>query len=108
MSASPRKRTKSRPCWYVRFVPQAVVSIRSKAALFDHRVGAGEERWWHVKTERLSCFQIDHQLVLGRRLHRQVGGLLALEDAVDVAGGAADLVRKIGPIGDQAAAGSEK
>src|SRR5712671_556546 len=37
----------------------------------------------------------------GRRLHRQVGWLLALEDAVDVAGGAVELVDPIRPISDQ-------
>ena len=36
-------------------------------------------------------------------LHRQVGGLLALEDAVDVAGRTPVLVDEIGSIGDQAA-----
>ena len=39
-----------------------------------------------VEAERLGGLEVDHQLVLGRRLHRQVGRLLALEDAVDVAG----------------------
>ena len=45
-----------------------------------------------VKAERLGGLEVDHQLVLGRRLHRQVGRLLALEDAIDVAGGASELV----------------
>src|SRR5262252_7423462 len=35
--------------------------------------------------ERLSSLEVDHQLVFGRRLYRQVGRLLAFEDAVDVA-----------------------
>ena len=48
-----------------------------------------------------------HQLVLGRRLHRQVGRLLALEDAIDVAGRAPVLVDEIRPVGDQAAGGDE-
>ena len=52
--------------------------------------------------------EIDHQLVLGRRLHRQVGWLLALEDAIDVAGRAPVLVDNIRPVGDQAAAGDEE
>ena len=39
-----------------------------------------------VEAERLGSLEVDDQLVLGRRLHRQVGWLLALEDAVDVAG----------------------
>ena len=60
-----------------------------------------------VEAERLGGLEVDHQLVLGRRLHRQVGRLLALEDAVDIAGRAPVLVDVIGPIGDQAA-GSER
>ena len=34
----------------------------------------------------LAVLRLIDELVLGRRLHRQVGRLLALEDAVDVAG----------------------
>ena len=62
----------------------------------------------HVEAERLGCLEIDHQLVLGRRLHRQVGGLLAPEDAIDVGGGAPVLVTQFRPIGDQAAFGDEE
>ena len=61
----------------------------------------------HVEAERLGGLEVDHQLVFGRRLHRQVGRLLALEDAVDVAGRAPILVDDIGPVGDQAAGGDE-
>ena len=46
-------------------------------------------------------------LILGRRLHRKVGRLLALEDAVDVAGRAPELVDLIRPIGDQATGSDE-
>src|SRR5262245_1933706 len=77
------------------------------ARLFDHLVGAGEERRWHVEAKRLGGFEVDDELVLGRRLHRQVGWLLALEDAVDVAGCLAELIDEIRPIRHQTA-GSDK
>jgi hypothetical protein len=60
--------------------------------LFDHLVGACEERGRHREAECLGCFEIDHQLVLSGRLHRQVGWLLALEDAIDIACRALELV----------------
>src|SRR6266705_7013474 len=50
----------------------------------DHLVGASDERCWHIEADCLGGSQVDHQLVLGRRLHRQVGRLLPLEDAIDV------------------------
>src|SRR5215831_8212790 len=52
----------------------------------DHLVGAGEHGWRNVEAERPGGLEVDHKLVLGGRLNRQVGGLLALEDAIDVAG----------------------
>src|SRR6266446_6346427 len=44
-----------------------------------------------------------HQLVLCRRLHRQVARLLTFEDAVNVTSRAAERIDVIRPIGDQAA-----
>jgi hypothetical protein len=53
----------------------------------DHLVGTGEQRVGHSEPKRVGSLEVDYQLVLGRRLHRQVGRLLALEDAVDLASG---------------------
>ena len=60
--------------------------MQQHCVLFDHLIGAGEQHWRHFKAECLRRLEIDRQVVLGGRLHRQVGRLLALEDAVDVAG----------------------
>ena len=68
------------------------------SALFDHLVGAGKQGWWHGKAKRLGGLETDHQLVLGRRLHRHIGWFLALEDAIDVTGCAPVLLDHIGAI----------
>jgi hypothetical protein len=70
--------------------------------LFDHLVGAGEHRCRHFEAEGFRGLEVDYQLVLGRRLHRQVGRLLALEDAIDIAGRALVLVDLIRPVGGEA------
>jgi hypothetical protein len=48
------------------------------------------------------------RLSTGRHLHRQVGGLLALQDAIDVAGRPPVLLDIVRPIGDEAAAATKK
>jgi hypothetical protein len=46
----------------------------------------GEHCRRNGEAERPRGLEIDRQLVLHRRLHGKIGRLLALEDAVDVAG----------------------
>jgi hypothetical protein len=55
--------------------------------------------------KRLGSLQVDHQLVLGWRLHRRVGWLLSLEDAIDVGDSTTVLINHARPTGDQAAGG---
>src|SRR6516162_3029679 len=94
------------------------VALEITYAQTRERFEAGQfDRAMYVMTipmanELLSILQtemkIDDQLIFGRRLHRQIGWLLALEDAIDVAGGSPVLVADIRPVGDQAATGDEE
>ena len=69
----------------------------------DHLVGAREQCRWHLQAQRLGSLEIDHQLILGRCLHRKIGRLLPLEDAVHVASSAALLIEVIGTIRNETA-----
>src|SRR5262245_4530766 len=101
MSALPPKADMCGAKWHVRFGPIADIRLVS----FDDLVGAAKHRRRQRKAEHLGRFEIDYQLVLGRRLYRQVGWLLALEDAIDVAGRLPVQIGETGSIGNQAAGG---
>ena len=79
-----------------------------RATSFDDLVGAGEHARRHFEAERFRSLEVDDQLILTRRLHRQIDRLLTFKDAVDVACRAPMLVEEIGPIGDQTAGSGVK
>src|SRR5262245_53706176 len=70
---------------------------------FDHLVGAGEQGVWNGQSKSLGGLDVDHQLILGRGLHREVGRLLALEDAIDITGCTPGLIEEIGSKADETA-----
>src|SRR6516225_11342525 len=74
--------------------------------LLNHLVGAGAHRRRHGEAKRFGGLEIDYQFVLGWRLYWQVGRLLALEDAIDVASSTPKLVNEIRPIRNQSAGGN--
>jgi hypothetical protein len=76
--------------------------------LFDHLVGASEQRWRHVEPERPGGLEVDDEFVLGRRLHRQVGRLLAPKDAIDVTCREPGLLDLINAVGYEPAGGYEE
>src|ERR1700675_977514 len=82
-------------------------ALQQTSSLFDPLVGGLLEMDRHVEAQRLGGLEVDDKLIPRRRLHRHVGWLLALEDAIDVAGCAPVQVDPIRPIGEQAAGGDE-
>jgi hypothetical protein len=61
----------------------------------------------HGEPERFGRLEIDRQIGLGWRLHRQVGRPLALENTIDVNSSAPVLVDRIRPIRDEPAGTDE-
>ena len=100
MSALPPKADMCGAVAYVRFGPKADIRPHS----IDQFISAAEQRLRHGEAERLGGREVDHQFVLGRRLHWKVTRLLALEDAIDIASRPAELVEVIGTVGDEATA----
>src|SRR6516225_8912173 len=76
---------------------------RPSTRSFDHLVGAQQDRLRHRKAERLGGLEVHCHLELGRKLHREIAGLLAAQNAIDIRGGATKEVYLVGSVGEQAA-----
>jgi hypothetical protein len=62
---------------------ETITRATGRLASTKHVGGGGEQRIGHGEAYRFRDAEVDHQLVFGRSLHWQVGGLLTLEDATD-------------------------
>ena len=81
---------------------------RSKPLSFNDLVCTGEQSGWHVEAECLGGLEIDDQFELGRRLHRQVGGRLTAQDAVDIGRRLPILLGEVGGVGHETAGRHEE
>src|SRR5271165_38205 len=82
---SPMKRIR------IRYSVRALTWVRvltqtgpGRTALFDHFVGAHEQRGWYFDAERLCSLEIDDKLELGRCLHWKLARFGTLKDAIDI------------------------
>jgi hypothetical protein len=73
----------------------------TRGASLDHLVGAGEQHGRYVEAKRIRGFQVDHQFVLGRRLHREFAWTRAFEDTVNIGGRAPKHVGLFAAIGQE-------
>src|SRR6516225_6670625 len=74
---------------------------RHNQHLFDHLVGAQQNRWGYGKAERRGGLAVHEHLELGRQLHREIARLLAAQDAIDISGGAPKVVYLVDSVGEQ-------
>src|SRR5262249_44653375 len=88
-STKARTLVRTMPCSWVNMSPLAPLGRgQGEGSSLDHLVGAREHRPGDGKAERFRGLEIDHEVELRGLLHRQIGGLGALDDLVHVAGGA--------------------
>src|SRR5262245_60727223 len=89
MSAMPLTAAQKQTWPEVRVVP---MSNRSKPALYSITSSARASSVSGAsRPSAFAVFKLSHQLIFGRCLHRRVGGFLAFEDAVDIAGSPLEL-----------------
>ncbi len=93
----------SRRTYHAADRPGAVKPLIGSLLSLDHIVGPRQQRGWNDQVERLRGFQIDDQLEFGRRLHRQVGRLRALENPIDIGCRSPHLIGQVDAVTHQAA-----
>src|SRR5262249_46301107 len=92
--------------------PRSAISGREQTqqggSLFDHTVGAGEQRIGEGKTECLRGLEIDRHPELDWQLDWQVVWLGAFQDAIDIRRGAWVIIEHFVSVGQQATDFSEE
>src|SRR5262249_38164464 len=73
---------------------------QQNTVLFDHFISTSEQCRRHGETECFRRFEVNHQFVLGRRLDRKFGWLLAFKDPVQVGCSPSIWFDPVGTVGD--------
>src|SRR5436190_8590227 len=103
----------SRPSFFGSFMHAKALSTRRQpfflagqspsAPLLYHLIGARDQRWRRIETQRPGRLQVDGDVEFGRCLNRKIGRLLAFKNAINIARRKFVLVLQIGLVGDQPA-----
>src|SRR5262249_36952771 len=88
MSALPPKADIGTQSANVRFVPKADICGAANCSLFDHLVGRGEQRRRNSHAKGLCTFEIKCEHKFSRLLDRKISRFLALQNSIDIIGGA--------------------
>jgi hypothetical protein len=78
-------------------------AAQQSASLFDHLVGEREQIVGNLNPKRLGRLEIDDQLELRNLLHREIGGLCALEDLRGVESNLSIYIGKTLPVAQHSA-----
>src|SRR5450830_760399 len=71
------------------------------ASLFDHLVGAANQRQWDIQAECFRGLEIDDQIVVRLLLDREFGGLVSLDNPAGVNTHQAKRISKARAVTDQ-------
>ena len=78
-------------------------AAQQTGSLFDHLVGAAEQREWNGETKRLRDFEVNDQLNFYGLLDWQIGGIGAVENLAGIDASFAICTGKTGSVAHQAA-----
>src|SRR6266851_796904 len=101
-SANSEMRTRSAPSPITTHASIGLSMVALLRRSLDHLIRPLQERRRDRQAEGLGGLEVDHQLELGGLLHREIGGLGALEDLVYVDGGASVYFSHVCSVGHQA------